>query len=152
MQTIEHQKITSEKAVEDVSGKEEIAEKIEALKKQEGIKKLEREFGEVGDMLEKIANDPVLKDETVSPEQKRNFWDKTRKIRVFMPLVISGVMSLAGLFGKGNAEGQNLNKPQNVDSWNNLAKVGQLMSDIDQKQHTKNKKDDIADPYGIIEK
>ena len=148
MQTIEHQKITSEKAVEDVSGKEEIAEKIEALKKQEGIKKLEREFGEVGDMLEKIANDPVLKDETVSPEQKRNFWDKTRKIRVFMPLVISGVMSLAGLFGKGNAEGQNLNKPQNVDSWNNLAKVGQLMSDIDQKQHTKNKKDDIADPYG----
>ena len=145
MGNLEYQKNTSEKTVEDKTGKEEIAQKIEALKKQEGVKKFERELEQAGEAFEKVAEDPMLKDETMPVEQKQKFWEKTRKLRIFMPLVVSGIMSLAGLFGKGNAEGQNLSNTQGPDSWNNLMKIGTVVSDMDKKQQIKMEK--AAHPF-----
>ena len=150
MYNSEQKKITSEKSAEDMSGKEEIAGKIEALKEQEQVEKFGRKLERVGEEFEEITKDSnftKLSDEKIPIEQKQNFWEKTRKLRIFMPLVISGVMSLAGLFGKGNGGSQEANNKQG-ESWNNLVKIGSVVSDMDKKQNIK--MENVADPFGIM--
>lgn len=138
-------KIESLSNIEDV---EDIDKKIELLKNQEQIVGLERDFEQAGDTLEKIVNNPMMSDPKVPIEQKSKFLKKAKKLTMFMPLVVSGILSLAGMFGKGGNVGQDFENTQSAQSFKNLMKIGEVVSDIDKKQQ--NREEKSAHPFGTV--
>ena len=124
---------------------EDIDIKIESLKTQERVRSFEKDVEHAGDILEKIVKNPVMKDEALLLIQKDNFWKKTKKLRTFLPLAATALMSLAGLFNKGEKPTKNFEDTAGMQSWANMTKVMRVMGDLDEKQNKREK--DAAHPF-----